>query len=78
MGKSLASSFAKSERVWGWWVELNTAQPDCLYYFGPFSSTTEADRAKHGYVQDLEIEGATGIAVKVKWCKPKQLTIPEF
>jgi hypothetical protein len=64
-----------SELIWGWWIKLHTDQPNCTYYFGPFSSTTQAENAKLGYVQDLETEGAQGITVKVKWCKPKQLTI---
>ena len=49
-----------------------------MYYFGPFSSKTEAENSQDGYVQDLATEGAQNIDVNVKWCKPKQLTIPEF
>ena len=79
--KALNSSglfLKESEKELGWWIELYTAQPNCKYYFGPFSSTAEAENSKIGYVQDLETEGATGITVKVKWCKPRQLTSPEF
>jgi hypothetical protein len=36
-------------------------------------STAKASVA--GYVEDLEIEGAQGIAVKVARCKPTDLTI---
>ncbi|WP_404789997.1 DUF1816 domain-containing protein [Altericista sp. CCNU0014] len=62
--------------TWGWWVELQTARPDCLYYFGPFTSFAEAEASQLGYIQDIEEEGARGITVRVKWCKPRQLTTP--
>jgi Domain of unknown function (DUF1816) len=61
--------------AWGWWIELQTAQPQCLYYFGPFAKVAEAENSKLGYIQDLQEEGAQNITVKVKWCKPEQLTI---
>ncbi len=67
-------SLTQSDQAWGWWVELHTTQPDYTYYFGPFSSTGQAERSKLGYIQDLESENAKGITAKVLWCKPKQLT----
>jgi len=59
-----------------WWVEVKTETPSCTYYFGPFSSAGTASAAKQGYVTDLEQEGAQGIKVAIKRCKPSQLTIP--
>jgi Domain of unknown function (DUF1816) len=67
-----------SEGNWGWWIEVNTASPECLYYFGPFSGAAEADGCKSGYVQDLVEEGACNITANVLWCKPQRLTsMPE-
>lgn len=60
-----------------WWVEVSTDAPRCTYYFGPFSTSDEAELAKPGYLEDLESEGAQGIRVVVKRCKPEQLTIDE-
>ena len=60
-----------------WWVEIVTQNPRCTYYFGPFLSAKEANMAKPGYLEDLEQEGATGIIVIVKRCKPSRLTIAE-
>lgn len=57
------------------WVEIVTDNPNCTYYFGPFSTEQEAIASKAGYVEDLEIEGAQGIVVKIKRCKPTDLTI---
>ncbi|NWF57781.1 MAG: DUF1816 domain-containing protein [Fischerella sp.] len=60
-----------------WWVEIVTQHPRCTYYFGPFLNSAEAKAAIKGYVEDLEQEGAQGIAVNVKRCKPEALTIAE-
>ncbi|MBW4479436.1 MAG: DUF1816 domain-containing protein [Tolypothrix brevis GSE-NOS-MK-07-07A] len=60
-----------------WWVEIGTQKPNCTYYFGPFLNSSEANAAITGYVEDLEIEGAQGIVVNVKRCKPDTLTITE-
>lgn len=57
------------------WVEIVTDNPRCTYYFGPFVNEKEANAAKSGYVEDLESEGAQGISVKVKRCKPSNLTV---
>jgi Domain of unknown function (DUF1816) len=58
-----------------WWVEIVTSTPACTYYFGPFASAQEAEAERPGYIQDLEEEGAQGLQVVVKRCKPTQLTI---
>lgn len=60
-----------------WWVEVVTATPRCTYYFGPFLTASEAAAAKVGYIEDLESEGAQGIKVVVKRCKPENLTIAD-
>ena len=60
-----------------WWAEIGTQKPNCTYYFGPFLSSSETKAAIKGYVEDLEVEGAQGIAVNVKRCKPGTLTIAE-
>ncbi|MEW6494737.1 MAG: DUF1816 domain-containing protein [Cyanobacteriota bacterium] len=59
------------------WVEIVTDNPSCTYYFGPFLNEKEAHIAKDGYIEDLENEGAQGINVKIKRCKPSDLTIFE-
>jgi hypothetical protein len=60
-----------------WWVEIVTERPRCTYYFGPFLSGKEAQMAQAGYLEDLQGEGASGIHVEVKRCKPQELTIAE-
>ena len=62
---------------WAYWVEITTDNPRCIYYFGPFLNEKEAISAQSGYIEDLKDEGAEGIIVVVKRCKPEQLTIFE-
>lgn len=62
---------------WAWWIEIVTQNPRCTYYFGPFLSSKEAKEGIKGYVEDLEMEGAQGIIVDVKRCRPANLTIAE-
>ncbi|NEO48954.1 DUF1816 domain-containing protein [Moorena sp. SIO3H5] len=57
------------------WVEIITETPKCTYYFGPFVNQQEAQAANYGYIEDLENEGAQGIMVTLKRCKPNRLTI---
>lgn len=57
------------------WVEIKTEVPKCTYYFGPFLTEQEAHTEKDGYWEDLEAEGAQGIQMMVKRCRPTELTI---
>jgi hypothetical protein len=58
-----------------WWLEIQTAKPSCIYYFGPFTSAKEARTYQAGYIEDLVKEQAEIIAIKLKQCQPKELTI---
>lgn len=58
-----------------WWIEVKTAAPPCVYYFGPFRDSQAAAADAAGYVEDLEAEGARGIAVATKRCRPAVLTV---
>ena len=57
------------------WLEINTDNPRCTYYFGPFLTSEDAILEQDGYIEDLTEEDAKGIVVRVKRCKPKDLTI---
>ncbi|CAN1211968.1 hypothetical protein TUMEXPCC7403_17310 [Tumidithrix helvetica PCC 7403] len=61
----------------GWWIEIFSAQPPCLYFFGAFDSAEEAEALQDGFVQDLVHEGAQGIAVRLQWCQPTELTVTD-
>ncbi|HEY9893205.1 MAG TPA: DUF1816 domain-containing protein [Candidatus Sericytochromatia bacterium] len=60
-----------------WWVEIITETPKCIYYFGPFVSSYEAESSSSSYIKDLEQEAAEIIAVDIKRGQPRKLTIFE-
>ncbi|MGB3758998.1 MAG: DUF1816 domain-containing protein [Rivularia sp. (in: cyanobacteria)] len=60
-----------------YWVKIITAQPKCIYYFGPFDNPQEAKLNQNGYIEDLIEENTSGIYVEIKKCKPKNLTVYE-
>lgn len=60
-----------------WWIEIITNQPQCIYYFGPFSNSYDAQSSSDDYLEDLEEENAQIINVDIKRGQPKQLTIFE-
>ena len=59
-----------------WWVKITTAEPNCIYYFGPFDSELEAVEAKPGFIEDLQQEGAENIETSLqRSAEPEELTI---
>jgi hypothetical protein len=60
-----------------WWIEITTKNPACIYYFGPFANHHDALSQRDGYLEDLIQEGAMGISVEIKRCRPENLTIFE-
>lgn len=58
-----------------WWLEIETVQPQCTYYYGPFKSAPEAESYQHRYVEDFRAEPSPPITVKIRTCQPETLTI---
>jgi Domain of unknown function (DUF1816) len=61
----------------GWWIEIFTAQPPCLYYFGAFENAQVAQFEQQGFIEDLLGEGAQGLATRIQLCAPLQLTLDQ-
>ncbi|NJN22379.1 MAG: DUF1816 domain-containing protein [Leptolyngbya sp. RL_3_1] len=72
----ISTLYPSEWRFGDWWVEITTQKPACLYYFGPFSLSQEAEQMGPQYVEDLAQEGANGIMVVIKQCYPSTLTVP--
>lgn len=74
---TIIEAWADILNFWGkaWWVEISTDQPQCTYYFGPFTDINSAAAEVRVYIEDLEAESAQGILAQVKCCKPAKLTI---
>ncbi len=60
-----------------WWIEVFTAHPLCIYYFGPFETKQEAQVAQEGHLEDLRAEGADIISMHTSFSQPRRLTIYE-
>ena len=58
-----------------WWIEIRTANPSCIYYFGAFASFTAAAQAQYGYILDLLDESAKILSAEIKQCQPEHLTL---
>lgn len=59
----------------GWWVEILTAQPLCLYYFGAFASQQEAESHQAGFVDDLLQENAIILSTNLQFFQPIHITL---
>lgn len=60
-----------------YWIEVTTAKPSCIYYFGPFLTHQGAKQAQPGFIEDLEAENAQDIKAEIKRCQPHELTVFE-
>ncbi len=61
---------------WDYWVKIETDEPRCTYYFGPFDDRNEAQDASTGYIEDLKDEEAAGIQLSIgRMPTPTELTI---
>ena len=63
--------------VKSWWVKIDTTNPQCTYYFGPFETAKQAQTVQAGYVEDLRQEQAQVMTVSIQQCQPEQLTLGE-
>lgn len=64
-----------SEHELGWWIEIMTAQPLYLYYFGAFSTLEEAQSLQAGFIEDLLLENALIVSTNLRFLQPQQLTL---
>lgn len=60
----------------GWWLEVGTANPPCLDFYGPFDNKAKAETAK------LELAKTSKRASPIifshsKFCQPRQRTLTE-
>ncbi len=59
----------------GWWLEIVTAKPLCLYYFGAFMTHQEAASQQAGFVEDLLQENALILSVNLQFLQPNQIIL---
>ncbi len=57
------------------WIEIETLNPNYIYYFGPFLNLEQAKAAEAIYIEDLTQENAICKRIEIKLCRPKSLTV---
>lgn len=55
-----------------WWLEVGTANPPCIHYYGPFDSQVEAEATKLTSNQEFQ-----AIYSHSRFCQPRQRTIEQ-
>lgn len=60
----------------GWWLEVGTANPPCINFYGPFGSKAEAEAAGLEYSRDSEHTAPIVYSLS-KFCQPRQRRIKE-
>ncbi len=73
----LAVDNTQSELSVGWWLEVGATYPLRISYFGPFSNQSEAEFARHEYLEDFEAEKTNLVYVRTKFCQPRKRLINE-
>ena len=61
-----------------YWIEIQTKNPTCTYYFGHFNHPLAAKIMEQGYIRDLIEEKAIVTSIKLKRENPERLTIIEL
>jgi Domain of unknown function (DUF1816) len=69
------SKYLDQQRNLGWWIEIFTAHPACIYYFGVFEHAHLAEAALPEFINDLLDEGAKGLVSRIDYHSPIDLTI---
>lgn len=58
-----------------WWLEIFTAEPLGIYYFGSFDNRLQAEWAKPIYIKNLEELGYKVLDSSIKQCQPRDLSL---
>jgi len=69
------SKYLDQQRNIGWWIEIFTAHPACIYYFGVFEHPHHAEAALPECINDLLDEGAKGLVSRIDYHSPIDLTV---
>lgn len=55
-----------------WWLEVGTANPVSIHYYGPFDSQVEAEATSHATDKESQV-----IYSYSRFCQPRQRTIEQ-
>lgn len=60
----------------GWWLEVGTASPPCIDFYGPFEDKAKAETAKQEFFRKPK-KASPIIFSYSKFCQPRQRTLTE-
>ena len=52
-----------------WWAKIETEQPNCTYWYGPFITKRSLKENIPSFIQDLNHEGSTNVKYSFIRCK---------
>ena len=55
-----------------WWAKIETNQPSCTYWFGPFITKRSLKENIPSFIKDLSNEGCTKIKHSLVRCKKEE------
>ena len=55
-----------------WWAKIETEQPSCTYWFGPFITKRSLKENMSSFIKDLSDEGSKNIKHSLVRCKKEE------
>ena len=55
-----------------WWAKIETSQPSCTYWFGPFITKRSLKENISSFIKDLSDEGSKNIKHSLVRCKKEE------
>ena len=55
-----------------WWAKIETDQPSCTYWFGPFITKRSLKQNMASFIKDLSEEGSENIKHSLVRCKKEE------
>ena len=55
-----------------WWAKIETDQPNCTYWFGPFITKRSLKENISSFIDDLSSEGSKNIRHSLVRCKKEE------
>ena len=55
-----------------WWAKIETDQPTCTYWFGPFITKNSLKENLSSFIEDLSYEGTKNIKHSLVRCKKEE------
>ena len=55
-----------------WWAKIETVEPNCTYWYGPFLTKNSLKENMNYFIKDLSDEGITNVKHNLVRCKKEE------